>query len=183
MVNYQNGKIYRIVDNTNGNQYIGSTTLKLSQRLAQHVADYKVYLKSNMKYLKAFDILATGDYIIILIECFPCTSKEELLSRERYWQECLNCINKNKPIITAEEKKIYQEKYREDHQQEIKQYHKSYYIQNKVKYQENSKKEFTLAGRSKKVHCECGGKYIHQHRSRHINSQKHQEYLADSGEI
>ena len=37
MVNYQLGKIYKLVDNTNGNIYIGSTCLPyLSSRLAGH---------------------------------------------------------------------------------------------------------------------------------------------------
>ena len=37
MVNYQLGKIYKLVDNTNGNIYIGSTCKPyLSSRLVQH---------------------------------------------------------------------------------------------------------------------------------------------------
>ena len=36
MVNYQNAKIYRIVCNVTGKQYIGSTVSNLSTRLSQH---------------------------------------------------------------------------------------------------------------------------------------------------
>ena len=36
---YFRSKVYRLVDNTNGNQYIGSTFKALSARLAQHRED------------------------------------------------------------------------------------------------------------------------------------------------
>ena len=42
MVNYEKGKIYKIVCNTTGEIYIGSTTKQtLAQRLSQHVSQYK----------------------------------------------------------------------------------------------------------------------------------------------
>ena len=41
MVNYQNGKIYRIVCNTTDEVYIGSTVITLSKRLAKHNSDYR----------------------------------------------------------------------------------------------------------------------------------------------
>jgi len=44
MVKYENSKIYKIIDNTNGNIYIGSTVKTLSLRIAQHRASYvKLY--------------------------------------------------------------------------------------------------------------------------------------------
>ena len=49
MVNYANGKIYRIVCNTTGKQYIGSTTRPLSERLNGHKKDLDKYLKGNRK--------------------------------------------------------------------------------------------------------------------------------------
>ena len=44
MVNYANGKIYKIIDNTNNNIYYGSTCQKLKERKAQHIRGYKQYL-------------------------------------------------------------------------------------------------------------------------------------------
>eukprot|EP01080_Neovahlkampfia_damariscottae_P012895 gene12895-7314_t len=41
MVNYQNGKIYKIINLTNEKCYIGSTTQKLSVRMAEHRSFYK----------------------------------------------------------------------------------------------------------------------------------------------
>ena len=58
MVNYQLGKIYKIVDNTNGNIYIGSTCEKyLSNRLSGHQSKYKLYLKGLTNNIKSFEIL------------------------------------------------------------------------------------------------------------------------------
>jgi len=104
MVNYQLGKIYKIVDNTNGNIYVGSTCEStLARRLANHVSDYKRYLKSNENYMTSFSILKNNDYEIILIEAFACYSKDELHARERHFIETLKCVNKLLPIRLLEE--------------------------------------------------------------------------------
>ena len=50
MVNYQDGKIYKIVDNTNNNVYIGSTCEPtLARRLAKHVGHYKFWKNGKTK--------------------------------------------------------------------------------------------------------------------------------------
>ena len=57
MVNYQLGKIYKLVDNTNGNIYIGSTCKPyLSSRLAAHKTDYNYYLNGKNNYITSFEI-------------------------------------------------------------------------------------------------------------------------------
>ena len=56
MNKYNKGKIYKIVDNTNGNVYIGSTIQTLSQRLGGH--------ETNLN-CSSRDIIANGDYDII----------------------------------------------------------------------------------------------------------------------
>jgi len=79
-------KIYKIVDNTNGNVYIGQTKVKyLSQRIAQH--------RNNLKYEKSCSskkILCNNDWYYELIE------ETNDLSREQYWILNIdNCINNN----------------------------------------------------------------------------------------
>jgi hypothetical protein len=103
MVNYQNSKIYKIVDNTNGNVYIGSTCKILYERLAQHGYDYKRYLDGNYHFVTSFKILEKNNYEIELIELCPCNSKIELHKRERYYIETIECINKNIPSRTKQE--------------------------------------------------------------------------------
>ena len=48
MPDYSLGKVYKIVDNTNQDVYIGSTCQPtLAQRLSQHKKDYNKYLKDK----------------------------------------------------------------------------------------------------------------------------------------
>jgi len=102
MVNYKNSKIYKIVDNTTGNVYYGSTTKsRLCQRLSQHKCEYK----QGKTYLSSHDILKNGDYDIVLVELYPCNNKDELHKRERYWIENNECVNKNIPAQTKKERR------------------------------------------------------------------------------
>lgn len=96
MVNYQNGKIYRIVCNVTGKQYIGSTVSTLSTRLSQHK-------NSLIKTCSSREVLISDDYNIVLIEDYPCDRKEQLLQRERYYIEIMDCVNKKIPTRTKEE--------------------------------------------------------------------------------
>lgn len=102
MVNYQEGKIYRLVCNSTGLTYFGSTGQKyLSQRLKGHISTYKAYLKDNSRdCLTSFKIIENGNYEIILVETYPCNSKDELLKRERYHIENNECVNKIIPTRT-----------------------------------------------------------------------------------
>jgi hypothetical protein len=112
-MDYANGKIYKITGG--GMTYYGSTTQPLSKRFYSH------------KYLKkcsSNQIIETGEAVIVLIELFPCKSKEELFSRERYYIENNDCVNKNIPMRTQKE-------YRIENADKIKERSKEYYIDNK----------------------------------------------------
>ncbi len=54
MVNYQNGKIYRMI--VGGNSYIGSTVSTLSHRKGQHVAKARKY-PERFLYINPTNIL------------------------------------------------------------------------------------------------------------------------------
>jgi hypothetical protein len=95
MPNYQNGKIYRIVCNVTGKQYIGSTISPLTSRLCQHKKEFVTKNKSTSR-----EVLEHGDYSIILVEDYPCERKEQLLQRERYYIEGFDCVNKKIPLRT-----------------------------------------------------------------------------------
>jgi len=98
MPNYLQGKIYRIVCNQSGKQYIGSTTISLAARLSQH----KKLLKS-LKSGTSKQVLENNDYSIVLIEDYPCDRKELLLQRERFYIETMDCVNKNMPNRSKED--------------------------------------------------------------------------------
>ena len=137
MVNYQLGKIYKIVDNTNGNIYIGSTCEPiLSRRLAQHKSDYKKYLNGKHNFITSFEILKNENYEIILVENFPCNNKDELHAKERFYIENNECINKVVPNRTNKEwkKQNYQK-----NKQTVLEKNKQYREQNKDKLAEKAK--------------------------------------------
>jgi len=103
MPNYQNAKIYRIVCNQTGKQYIGSTTISLAARLSQHRNVFNAHESCTHKTCTSRDVLENNDYSIILVEDFPCLRKEQLLQRERFYIETLDCVNKKIPLRTQHE--------------------------------------------------------------------------------
>ncbi len=179
---YKNGKIYKIVDNTNGAIYIGSTCKLLSQRIAQHRADYKRYLEGKYHNIKSFDILRNNDYRIVLVEKLEnCNSKEELLKRERYYIESLECVNKNTPTRTPKE-------YYEDNKNKILSYKKEYRKDNKNKISNNKKeyynknKQSILNKMKTKIKCDICDCFVcksdfkkHERSKKHINNQNNKQ--------
>ena len=149
MDRYQQGKIYQIYDNTNGNKYIGSTCKKtLASRLAQHVYQYKRYVAGkSMTKITSFDILKNSDYAISLLEECSCETKDQLLARERFHIENNICVNKICPIRTEQEHReqtrLRQRKYVQNNKEKLKlyreqnkEYNKQYREQNKEKLKE-----------------------------------------------
>ena len=97
---YQKAKIYKIVDNTNGNIYIGSTTQSLHSRLGQHRNQYKNTPEKNGASGK---IIVNGDYRIELIENYPCETNIQLIMREQYFLDMIDNVNIKKAYITKEQ--------------------------------------------------------------------------------
>jgi hypothetical protein len=159
------GKIYKLIDNTNGNIYIGSTTQKLNQRLNEHKSDYRTYLNGKRHYTTSFNIIKNNDYKIELIQFVIFKNKKELHQRERYYIENNICVNKCIPTRT---KKEYHngERYKEYRKKYDKEYYKEYYIDNKDQIKERNKIKYQ---------CECGlsiridGKQRHFKTNIHIN--------------
>ena len=101
MVNYEFAKVYKIVDNTNDNVYIGSTCEPtLARRLASHRRDYKRYLEGKQHFITSYEILKNNNYEIILLEeCKDITTKDQLHKRERFYIENNICVNKQKTLL------------------------------------------------------------------------------------
>ena len=77
-------------------------------------------------------------------------------------------MNKNIPGRTDKQ-------YYNDNKNKIVDYQKEYRESNKVKikaYYETNKEKL-----KEKFDCECGGKYTHNHKSHHLKTTKHQNYL------
>jgi len=183
MVNYSNSKIYKIVDMTNDNIYIGSTTQKLSTRLASHRRKYKDYLNGNYDFTRSFDIIKNGNFRIELIELFPCETKEELHAREGALIRNSVCVNKyipgrsskewrkdNTDIIHKKSKEYY-----EANKQKITDKHKAYIKDNKHKIKEyneankDKQKEYRKEyyKKNKEVIIQCSKQYYKDHKQQY----------------
>jgi len=162
MPNYQNSKIYKIVSHSNPDLiYYGSTTQSLSSRMSQHRGIYRMYTSGKIKYyVSAYDILKYEDAIILLVENFSCSNKEELHKKEGEYILNNECVNKKvagrKVEDRMDEHNAYQKKYREQNKEKIKKYYeeakeerinkeyqKQYKLKNReklTKYMENYRK-------------------------------------------
>jgi hypothetical protein len=124
MVNYGNGKVYKIINENNEIVYIGSTAQKLCKRYSSHT-----HKASNHK--------------IILIENYPCNSRQELCMREQQIiEEHSNLLNKFKAYRSEEQKKEYQKEWRENNKEHITEYKKEYFENNKEYYKQFQKEYY-----------------------------------------
>jgi len=173
MPNYSQGKIYKIVCNETGEIYIGSTTCKyLSQRLQNH--------RSLQNKCSCKHIIKRGNYDMVLIENFPCTGKQELHKRERYWIENINCINLVRPIASPEDKEELLAKKKEYRD---KPENKAYQKEANKKWKEENReahmlqrKEYGIANKEKIA--EARKKYRDENKEK-IKEQKRLSYLRN----
>jgi hypothetical protein len=157
-MNYQNGKIYKIVSDSTDKIYIGSTCSSLSKRFYEHNFDYKLWLKSKQHYKSSFELVKNNDCDIILLELFSCNNKDELHQRERYWIEQNKdlIINKIMPIANEIQRKEHLKQYRELNKEKIKQY------------------------RTQPYKCDCGSIIILDIKAQHKRTTKHKQYIKDN---
>ena len=188
---FSKGMIYRIVCNITGDVYIGSSSQTCAQRLSQHVNKYKLWVKDNAKlYYSSFIIIARNDYKIILVESYPCKNNDELFSREQYWINQTQCVNKVRAHSTPEQKQEYFNQYNKDNAEHIAERMKKWYITNKdttllqhAEWKINNKEHIKTTNAEyytnnkekikKLIRCECGSEFQICNISRHNKSQKH----------
>ena len=181
MRRYENGKIYKIVDNGYNMCYIGCTCESLSQRMARHRHHYNSYLKGNHGKTRSFDIFDKYDITnckIELVENYPCNNKDELRRREGFYIQNTECINKHIAGRTPQEyrdatkehkhetDKVYRENnmeklkaYREERKEHYQEYNKNWKQDNKehVKKYNSEWRQNNKQKVSEKATCEkCG---------------------------
>ena len=61
--------------------------------MSEHRSAYRKHMKGKQKNLSSFKVMENNDYNIILIEDFPCKSKDQLFARERYYTNTIECVN------------------------------------------------------------------------------------------
>jgi len=192
MVNYGNGKIYKIESHSGDKIYIGSTTKEyLSQRMDNHRGDYKRWkagiISKKTRSFELFDEYGADSCKITLLESYPCNSRDELTSREAHFIRTLECVNKaipgrtdkeyyidNKDYITRKHKE-----YSEANKEKLSRYYKEYRDNNKDKIKDyyESNKEYYSEQYKETINCGCGSVHRVKDRARHQKTIKHKTYL------
>jgi hypothetical protein len=134
MVNYKNGKIYKMVNDELGLTYYGSTCGELRSRLCAHKTQAKT---RNITSKLLFD---QGVCKIFLVEEYPTENKMLLLQRERFYIENNECVNKFLPGRTQKEWYVDNKKQRQAYllknSDKIKERMKEYRNNNRDKMQQ-----------------------------------------------
>ena len=82
MINYQMGKIYKVVNDVNDIIYIGSTAQpKLCNRMRDHRSRSQDLSRTSTLYT-AMRSIGVAHFKIVLICLYPCSTKEELEAKE-----------------------------------------------------------------------------------------------------
>ena len=157
MNKFNNGKIYKIIDNTSNMIYIGSTCKTLNQRLKQHEYNFRCFKLSKTNFVTVFKILENNNYKIELIKLYPCENKhslniEEGLIIKESKTNGLNVINRNIAGLTQ------------------KQSHEQFRQRNRNKINENQNQKFN---------CVCGGKYTKCNKIPHEKTKKHKQFIKN----
>lgn len=144
--------------------YIGSTTKPfLSQRWAGHCYQFRLFAAGGRR-MKLFEhMLAIGPehFKIVLIEQYPCQSKDELRAREAHYIVTVSpALNERIPGGTRHD---WNYRYEQRHPEQVR-----------AKRQRENQDPRRLA----KNECECGGRYATKHKQAHFRTDRHQQYLS-----
>lgn len=195
MVNYENGKIYKITSEKSGLTYYGSTSeYYLSQRLGKHIGQYKQYLNDKKKYVTSFELLKCEDYKIELIKNFPCANKTQLTTEEGKYIRENECVNKVIPGRTLKEyyennKEYYQgeqKEYRENNKNKIKEKNKEWREDNKehIKdYREKNKEKIKELRDANKDKTKERSRRFYEQNKEKIKERNSKPYECSCGSI
>jgi hypothetical protein len=184
-MDYQKGKIYKIQSHLGPKIYVGSTTKQyLSQRLTAHVKSYRHWKSGKTNKTSSFDLFdeyGVDNCEIVLLELYPCTSKDELTSKESYYITTLDCINKNLAQRSKRE-------YYTDNKEKILEQRNEHYERNKDAIKSNvksyrEKNKEAISEKYKLQHaCECGSIYRLRDKSRHEKTNKHLSFTLSNNQ-
>jgi len=204
MPDYSKAKLYAIRSNKTEDIYIGSSCVRLSQRLHRHRSSYKRYKAGTYAYMTSYEIIKHPDNYIELLRAVPCSSREELHKLEgEEIRRTAQCVNKyiagrtvkeyyedHKEHILTKTKQYYEEnkekvalckkKNYESKKEYYTQYKRGWHQKNKEKMNEKTKK-YQEEKKNTRI-CLCGASYasgLKSKRNAHYASERHKSYVKD----
>lgn len=161
-IDYQNSRLYKLVNTVDNKIYVGATTTMLCKRMAQHRSAAKINI--NRPVYKHLNDIGWQYVSIELIKKFPCADKDELHKEERRYIELLHAsLNKIIPTRTKRE-------YYEDNIEHIKQYCKK-------------NNDIINKKQKEKIKCVCGRHFSRTHRLRHLKSKIHEKLISEKEQV
>ena len=155
------GVIYKIESPKTECIYIGST-INVSNRVSHHKwLQNQSNTGQTCKNIRSLSITKLDDWKLEVIENYPCESKKQLESRERYWIENTpSRINHIIPTRSTNEYRQTNEEQKEKHRQR----ENARYYANRVTYK---------ARFAEKIQCpKCNSQISRIHLSRHQQTKK-----------
>ena len=194
-MNYQNSKIYKIINkHDNKDVYVGSTCKTLEERYKEHLRALRKPKKQHYPLYQVMNNTGPENFKIELICDYPCSNLEELRQKEGEYIKSigtLNCLiagrtmkefyQENKAKIIAKVKEYYM-----NHKEERLKYCKDWNIKNKETVDEQKKeyyqqnKETIKAQKKEEIICECGCLTTRGHIQRHMKTKKHQTMMTNT---
>jgi group I intron endonuclease len=190
-MDYQNGKIYKILNTIDDDCYIGSTTQPLSKRMVKHRSNvHGEATKDRLLYIK-MRIHGVENFYIELVEEYPCENIEQLRQREGQYIRELGTLNhyiagrsKQQHVLdNMEHNREVGKRYYEENKEQVLQRNKKYYTKNKEQVLQQQNKYYTEHNekikewRSTRVQCSCGSHYTLSHKSSHMKSLRHKTHV------
>ena len=131
-MDYKNGKVNKILNTVNDECYTGSTSQKLSQRLAKHRSVRNSQNKRNRRLYEAMREIGAGKFYIELVKECPCENVEQLRAMEGEFIRTMGTLNHT---VAGRDK--YQ--WYEDNKEKVKEHIKQYRTQNLDKIKQRVK--------------------------------------------
>jgi hypothetical protein len=163
MPKYDNSKIY-LITNKNGqsNGFIGATTKPyLSSKLQSDIVCYENFKSGKTKVssplYKLFDEHGVSNCRIVLVENYPCKSKDDLNSKLfEIVNRTTNCINNNPAYLPVSLGSPLDEG---------------------IEQTEEEKQEYII--NNTQTICGCGGRYTIASYKAHLKSKRHFKHIHD----
>jgi len=171
------GRVYVIYSESTGLAYYGSTVKTLKERFGEHESARRGFEKGTADYYSSFNVLDCGDAKIELVIEIDYDFEYELTEMEALYIRNYPCVNERIPNRT------WVERYQNNREAILKKM-KQYYYDNQEarlnfqkKYNQNNREQINKKHKEKHT-CQCGGRYTYNHKSQHLNSNRHQQFLS-----
>ncbi len=190
------GFIYKISNCDDDDVYVGSTKRTITKRFQDHLYNVKCESRKHMKLYEKINLLGQNKFKVELLETVQFEDKYELYAREQFYMDEL------KPSLNIRPAPLKNLDNYQRHKEARLQWCKEYYQENRERvlervhrYAENNKEKISERGknyrathkdeikerRSKTFVCECGVESSYDHKSRHLRTKKHLQYMEAKG--